>query len=589
MPLFGELRRRNIFKVSLAYAIVSWLIVQVADIILPAFSAPMWTMQVLILFLILAFPIAVLLAWAYELTPEGFKPTADVDRAQSMTLRTGQKLNHIVVVLLSVAVVFLVVDNYLLDEGEPPPDPDTSYRKSIAVLPFSMSSEGAEDSAFLADGLHDELLTRLSKISDLKVISKTSVMEYRDAARNLPEIGAALGVGTIVEGAVQRAGDSFRIIIQLIDARTDDHIWADTFDSDLTAADIFAMQTEIATAIAEELEAQLSDDEERRLADVPTENTRALEAYFNGRRMVEERTVESLLESIRQFEVAVALDNEFALAWAGMAEAWLELPNYSADVDHSKVRREAATAAIRAVRLAPESPEALSVLGWHLLLHNYDWEGAERAFRNALEIDANNVMALHWYSHLLSWQGKEQDAITAARLAVEADPLSAMIETNLHYILMDARRWPEADTVANRILARTEFISLLGNAWIGKLRERDAEEAAALLVRWAQASNRDVEAAAALGELIIRGQAMGEVVAIELEQIERAGIGTEVPEIYAAMGDAENTILALQRANDVGAGFRSLLSMKINPSYDFIRDDPRFQALLAEIGLAHGE
>jgi hypothetical protein len=138
-------------------------------------------------------------------------------------------------------------------------------------------------------------------------------------------------------------------------------------------------------------------------------------------------------------------------------------------------------------------------------------------------------------------------------------------------------------------LARTEFVSLLGNAWIGKLRERDAEEAAALLVRWAQASNRDVEAAAALGELIIRGQAMGEVVAIELEQIERAGIGTEVPEIYAAMGDAENTILALQRANDVGAGFRSLLSMKINPSYDFIRDDPRFQALLAEIGLAHGE
>ena len=175
MPLFGELRRRNIFKVSLAYAIISWLIVQVADIVLPAFSAPFWAMQVLILFLILAFPIAVLLAWAYELTPEGFKATVDVDRTQSITLRTGQKLNHIVVILLSIAVVFLIVDNYLLDQEEAAPGPDTSYRKSIAVLPFTSSSEGGEDTTFLAEGLHDELLTRLSKISDLKVILQPEI------------------------------------------------------------------------------------------------------------------------------------------------------------------------------------------------------------------------------------------------------------------------------------------------------------------------------------------------------------------------------------------------------------------------------
>jgi TolB-like protein len=586
MALLGEMRRRNIFKVSLAYAIVSWLVVQVADIVLPVFNAPPWIMQVLVLVLILLFPIAVLLAWAYELTPSGFVPTADVDRTQSITVRTGQKLNHIVIFLLSLAVVFLVVDNYLL-EDEVAEIPDFAYRQSIAVLPFVNTSSADENAAFFSDGVHDELLSRLARISDLRVISRTSVMEYRDTVRNLVEIGEELGVGSIVEGGVQRSGDAIRINVQLIDARTDEHIWADTYDRELNAGNVFAIQSEIAVAIAEALEARLSPAEKRRIEAVPTENLEALEAYFAGKALVAERTADSMVAAIEQFDHAVSLDPAFSAAWAGIAEGWLELPNYATGTDPQRVRRQASSAAIRAVTLDPESPEALAALGWHQLLHNYDWGGAEDAFREALQVDTTNINALHWYSHLLSWQGQHDDAIAAARLAVEADPLSVLMQTNLNYILMDARRWDEAFILADEILAQHAYAALQANTWLGMLRARRPEDAAAMLIAWAQSTGRDSEAAAELGALIIRAQGLGETVELGDDLIERLAVATEAPEIYAALGDAENTIIALQHAYRTGIGFRSLLSMKINPSYDFVREDPRFVSLIREIGLAN--
>ena len=584
MALLGEMRRRNIFKVSLAYAIVSWLIVQVADVLLPAFNAPQWIMQVLVLVLILLFPIAALLAWAYELTPSGFKPTADVDRTQSITVRTGQKLNHIVVFLLFLAVGFMLIDNYLLEE-EVVVDPDFAYRQSIAILPFVNRSESEENAAFFADGIHDELLTRLSQISDLRVISRTSVMEYRDTTMNIVEIGEELGVGSILEGGVQRAGDSVRINVQLIDARTDEHIWADSFDGDLDAENIFAIQSEISSAIAVALEATLSPDERRRIAAVPTADLAALDAYFAGKTNVAARTAESLVEAIEQFERATELDPDFAAAWAGLAEAWLEMPNFDPAVDHNKARREASSAAIRAVTLDPSSPDALAALGWHLLLHNYDWEGAEEAFRDALQVEATNVNALHWYSHLLSWQGKHADAITAAELAVATDPRSRLMQTNLNYILLDARHWDQAIEVADRVQEEDEYSSFLANMMIGYLRARMAEEAAGTLLAWADATGRDRDAAIAVGELIIAAQAMGEPAELADDLVARLELANEA-EFHAALGDAERTLAALERAYRTGTGFRSLLSMRINPSYDFIRQDPRFTALLREIGLA---
>ena len=584
MPILGEMRRRNIFKVSLAYAIVSWLIVQVADVILPTFNAPQWVMQVIVVLLILMFPIAVLLSWAFELTPEGFKATADVDRTQSITVRTGKKLNHIVIFLLTLAVVFLVFDNYVW-RTEAEPDPDVAYRQSIAVIPFANRSDAEENAEFLADGLHDELLTRLAKIGDLRVISRTSVLEYRETTKNMVQIGEELGVGSILEGGVQRSGDQIRINVQLIDVRTDETIWADTFDSELTATNVFAIQSEISAAIADALEAELSDEELERIDAVPTENLAAMQAYFTGQQWVEQRTTESIRAAIAQFERAIQLDPSFSVAWAGLAEAWLELPTFDADVDPQQIRRKASSAAIKAVTLYPESPQALAALGWHLLLHNYDWAGAEDAFRQALQIDATNVNALHWYSHLLSWQGKHAEAITAAELAIESDPRSALMKINRNYMLLDAGRWDES--LPEPGLPVDEYPSLGANLWIGALRARRGDLAATYLTIWAESTGRDPEAAATLADLIKRAFDDGETVTLDAELIEQFELAAEVPELHAAFGDAEQTILSLQNANRTGVGFRSLLSMKINPSYDFVREDPRFIALLDEIGLSN--
>ena len=586
MALLGEMRRRNVFKVSLAYALVSWLVVQVADVLLPTFNAPQWIMQIMVLMLILLFPIAVLLAWAYELTPTGFVPTAEVDRSQSITVRTGQKLNHIVILLLAAAVVFLVIDNYVLDD-EVVADPDFAYRQVVAVIPFTNTSDAEENARFLADGIHDELLTRLARISDLRVISRTSVQEYRGTTKNVTDIGDELGVGSIIEGAVQRAGDSIRVNVQLIDAETDEHIWADTYNRELNASNVFAIQAEISEAIAEALEAELSPAERERIAAVPTENLGALEAYFAGKQLVSERSYESMLAAIGYFERAVELDPGFAAAYAGIAESWLEAPNFFREYDPQRTRRKASSAVTRAVMLDPDSADALAALGWHLLLHNYDWVGAEDAFRRALLIESTHGDALHWYSHLLSWQGKHDEAVNAARLALEADPLSSLMKTHMNYVLLDAGRWDEAQRVAQEVMTLGEFASLYGNNWVGMLRARRAEDAAVLLGQWAEATGRDPEAARELGELLVRAMAYGEEVELSESLIERSEISAELPEVYAALGDAEHTLVALEHAYRTGVGFRSLLSMGINPSYDFVRDDPRFVALLGEIGLAN--
>jgi len=587
MALIGELRRRNIFKVSLAYMIVSWIIVQVADVLLPTFQAPDWMMQVLVLFLILAFPIAVLLAWAFELTPQGLKPTSDVDKTQSITVQTGQRLNHIVIALLGIAVVVLIVDNYVFPNMTAS-DPDVAYRRSIAVIPFTNGSMAQENAEFFSAGIHDELLTRLANISDLKVVPRTSVMAYMDTTKNIREIGAELQVGSILQGGVQRAGDELRINVQLIDSVLDEPIWTEVYEREFNATNLFAIQGEIATTIAGELKARLSEAEEQRIVAVPTDSMAAVEAYFAGRFDSHQRTPARMQTAIQHFNNSVRIDAQFGLAWVGLVEAWLELPNYVAAADPMRVRMEATAAANRAIALDPESPNALAAYGWHQLIHAYNWDVAETSFEEALAIDAANINALHWYSHLLSWRGQHEKAIAIARRAVQADPFSTLMATNLSYVLADAQRWDEAFDLGATILADSEYSSLSANLWIGKLRARRALDAALDLERWARLTGRDVDAAIRLGEVIVRVQAGEEVNEDINEMVTELEIETQLAEVYAALGDAENTIATLSRLLESRIGFRSVLSMRINPAFDFVRDDTRFQALLETIGL-HGE
>jgi len=517
MSLFAELKRRNVIRVSVAYIIVSWLLLQIADVILPTF---------------VALPVAILLAWAFEMTPDGIKATSAIEETRNTTATTGKRLNYIVISLLALAVVFMVIDKYLFERPQVPTE-DVDYRRAIAVLPFANRSESSENAEFLSDGLHDELLTRLAQVSDLRVISRTSVMQYKNTTKSMLQIGKELGVGSILEGAVQRSGSTVRINMQLIDAHTDENLWAEIYNSELSAVNVFAIQSEISAEIVEALQAKLSPAEQQRISVVPTENMDALEAYFSGKRMLETRSAESLLAAIEEFRKATDFDPDFSRAWAGLAEAWIELPNYSPFADPARVRRESEMATNKAVELDPESPNALAVLGWHRVLNNHDLIGAADAFERALEIEKTNVNALHWQSHLLSWKGRHEEAIVAAKAALKSDPFSILMATNLSYILSDARLWDEAFEVSDDVLRKDTYVSALENRWVSSIRAGRAAEAATYLRRWASATGRSVEAADELGQQLIRHIDSGTGEKLTESTIARLQLRSELAEIHA--------------------------------------------------------
>lgn len=585
MALVGEMRRRNIFKVSLAYAILSWLIVKVASLVLPLFDTPSWVLQILVLALILLFPVAVLLAWAFELTPQGFRPTSDVDREQSITVETGQRLNYIVLGLAAAALSFFLVDHYML-ATDVEPDPDLAYRRSVAVLPFT--ARGALDGSqqVIVDGVHEELLDKLSKLPGTRLTASGSVAPYRGSPKKLVEIAAELGVGSVMLSEVRLSEDTLRLDLQLLDARSGEHLWADAYNIGLNPADLYAGLADITLAVAEVLEVDPGNDRRQLITHVPTARMDALASFFAGRQRAASSATDGVARAIEDFESAVRLDPQFARAWAAMADAWLELPEVMTTARADRVRRQAAAAAVRAVLVDPTAPDALLALGWHLLVHDYAWSGAELSFRRALAAENSNVEALRRYAQLLSWQGQHDEALRAADLAVAADPLSVRTGTDRIRVLVNARQWNEVFDLGYRLLEREPYPPLMMTLWIAELRARRPQDAAAHLLAWAEATGRDVEAASEAGALIIRAQGMGESVELPADLIERLELGAEAAEIYAAIGDVENTIAALQRALHTG-GFRSILSMKINPLYDFLRDDTRFTSLLKEAGLTN--
>src|SRR6266704_3448127 len=280
---FGELKRRNVYKVAIAYAVVAWLLMQVASQIFPFFEIPNWAVRLVVLLLVIGFPVAVILAWAFALTPEGIKRTKHINLNKSVTRKASRKLDF-----LSIAVLLLVIGILLFQRLHPNVSPavSPSLEKSIAVLPFENLSE-EKAFAFFADGIQDEILTRLAKIADLKVISRTSVMQYKGGStRNLPEIAQALKVAHVLEGSVQRSANRVRVSAQVIDARNDTHVWAQTYDREL--ADVFAIQSEIAEKIADQLQAKLSPKEKSVISERPTSDLAAYDLYLRAKELLYE-------------------------------------------------------------------------------------------------------------------------------------------------------------------------------------------------------------------------------------------------------------------------------------------------------------
>src|SRR6266403_4783018 len=315
--VFGELKRRNVYKVAVAYAVVSWLLIQIATQVFPFFEIPNWAVRLVVVLLIFGFPVALILSWAFEITPEGIKRESEVASDQSITAHTGRKIIGITVVVAVIAAGLMIFQFFRPTSTTKSINEPSASRpiseKSIAVLPFdNLSDEKAN--AYFAEGIQDEILTRLSKIAALKVISRTSTRKYQSAPDNLREVGRQLGVANVLEGSVQKIANAVHVNVQLIRAATDEHIWAESYNRKLD--DVFGVEGEVASTIAEQLNAKLTGAEEKALTDKPTQNAAAHDAYLRGLSIENAGHTEGLPQAAAAYAEATRLDSKFALAWA---------------------------------------------------------------------------------------------------------------------------------------------------------------------------------------------------------------------------------------------------------------------------------
>ncbi len=485
MSLIGELKRRNVFRVAVLYLVASWVILQVADVLFPALGVPAGGINLILGVLILGFPLVLIFSWVYELTPDGLKREKDIDRSQSVTSVTGQKINVLIVVLLIVAIAVVAIDRLLpasrqaadtsgtvvsseqaaadaaADSGAPstPTTPDdiaagkflnTAPEQSVAVLPF-VNMSGDPQNEYFSDGLSEELLNALAGIKGLFVAARTSSFYFKGHTGDVADIARQLRVRNILEGSVRKAGERVRITAQLIDATNGYHLWSETFDRQLD--DVFAVQDEISRKVAGALRVTLMTAGDAPI-EKPTENMEAYLAYLRGQQQLHAGGVAGFQQAIGAFEEAVALDPNFAEAYAGIARAW------AAQLDWGNITQEEAAgpakaAADRAMALDPDLPMALTAQALAFLTSG-PRNGVDprtlQSLEQALSLDPENVDILGWYASALQSADRPEEAVAALERGLSRDPLSANLQMELGRALMSLRR---------RDAARQHFLSAM--------------------------------------------------------------------------------------------------------------------------------
>jgi TolB-like protein/Tfp pilus assembly protein PilF len=444
---FAELQRRHVYKVGAMYAVAGWLLVQVITQVFPIYEISAHVQRIFVGAIIAGFPLALILAWLFDLTPTGIVRTeslpASGESVAAVRERRGtdRKLNYVLVALVVIGIGYFIAERTVLKTGQPASEAAGKLDKSIAVLPFENLSDDKSNTYF-ADGIQDEVLTRLSRIGALKVISRTSTEKYRSAPDNLRQIAAQLGVTNILEGSVQKSGDSVRVNVQLINAATDAHLWADTYDRKLT--DVFSVESDIATRIADTLQAQLTGAEQRAVSDRPTADPEAYQLYLKGRFFWNKRTGPDLRRAIGYFDQAIARDAHYAQAYAALAQTWVLLPGYdSCEPNDCFPKAEAATKQALALDdgLADAHAARASLKGFL----DYDYPGAVREYERALALDPNNATTHQWLANqVLSALGKHRREIAEMRRALELDPLSLIVNANLGIAFMHAGQYDDA-------------------------------------------------------------------------------------------------------------------------------------------------
>lgn len=581
LSLFSELRRRNVFRVAAAYAVIAWLLVQIVVSVLPVFETPLWVLQLFIVLLVLGFPVALVLAWVYELTSQGIQATADVAPPASMLRLPGRKLDFAIIGLLVLGLSFVVVERYFRDG----PRDDNGAMQSIAVLAFAnLSGDPQQD--YFGDGISEELLNILARVRNLRVSSRTSAFSFKNKGIGIPIIAAELNVDHVLEGSVRKQGDRVRITAQLIDVATDSHLWSETYERDL--ADIFAVQDEIALRVAESLTVQLLGANANPLRARRTDNLDAYDAYLRGLDAHRKGLpVSNFLEAIGHYRRAIALDPQFVQARARLAAAYIGLGNFRAMLPQDAYE-QAEIEVERTLDLDEDLGEAHASLGWLRLSYHWDWPGAEQSFRRAIELEPNSSTAYEGLHYVLAAQGKLTEALTAAETSYELDPLSVFSRDGMVAIYLmlhdydSALHWSESTVQLNPSNA-------LEVAWLG-IDHALRGEAAVIALDYAEQATRlePQDPHIALAVALIHAH-LGDVEAVQriLDQVEPKRTTEYVSAgflavVYASLGEADLAFEWLDRAYDEHDSWLFNLGY---PELDPIRDDPRFEALLLRLDL----
>ena len=579
---FVELKRRNVYKVGVAYIVAGWALSQGIAQVFPVFDVPNWVVRLLVLLIIVGLPIALVLAWMFEITPQGIKRTETADAMPGATQRKKHAWIYVVVIggLLSIGLFFL--GRYTAQTPRQSEEAGGVIpEKSIAVLPFDNLS-GDPDNAYFTEGVQDEILTRLAKVADLKVIARTSTQKFRSAPENLPEIAKQLGVMNILEGSVQKANDQVRVNVQLINALTYAHLWADTYDRRFT--DIFAVESEIAKNVADALQAKLTGSEKSSIVKAPTADPEAYELYLKGRFFWNKRSGADLRKAIGYFNQAIAKDPNYALAYAGLADSYLLLPNYGSASTQESVP-PARAALKKALELDDSLAEAHASSG---LLDTFECrlDRAISDFERAIQLKPNYATAHHWLMFGRLSLGHLDQAIEEGKRALKLDPLSPIINADFAWTYFCARRFDKAERQARKTL-EIDPQFFLAHYYLGQVLQFKGHLSEAIAeFQKAVDLNGDPDSLGMLGQAYARNGQKDEAQKILLRLNEEAKSRYVAPYatalVYLGLGEKERALDELERAYQRG-DTNYLFVVRVDPMLDDLRGHPRFDALVQKI------
>ena len=577
-----ELKRRNVYKVAVAYAVVGWVIAQIATQIFPFLEIPNWVVRLVIVLIAIGFPIALVIAWAFEATPEGIKRTEDVDVAAAAKQPKKHTWIYVVAIGAAFSIGLFFVGRYSVRNTASAAGTELSA-KSIAVLPFDNLSRDP-DNAFFAEGVQDEILTRLAKVADLKVIARTSTKKFTSAPDDLRDVAKQLGVTNILEGSVQKANDQVRVNVQLINALTNAHLWAEIYDRKLT--DIFAVESDIAKTIADQLQAKLTGSEKQMIAAQPTSDTTAYELYHKGRSLWGKRTGDNIPKAIAFYEQAIARDPNYALAYAGLASAHILSPFY-AGADRREAAAKAKEMALKALRLDPNLAEAHTALGKVFFFGEINLAGAMREYKRGIELKPNDADAHHWYSNdTLCALEQFEEAIVEGKRSVELDPLSVVINADLGVTFFYARRYDESAKQLRKTLELdpTSFYPHY-NLGIALQAAGDLSGAIAEYQKAKQlGDNTYVSTLYAQAKARAGDKGAAQRMLNELDEISkhREVVGYFRALLYLSLNKKDEALRWLEQGYTERDG-SNISTIKLDPLLASLHGDPRFEALVQKV------